>query len=66
MHDRACFSFTSSLGLKIFVVMVILCVLAFPFSVCAASESPMTKWTEIYGNGDGEWAYSLIQTADRG
>lgn len=66
MHDRTCFSFTSS-GLKIFVVvMLILCALAFPLSVCAVSESPTTKWTETYGSGDGEWAYSLIQTADRG
>lgn len=61
------FSFTSSLGSKIFVgvLLTLLMLTLFP-PVHAVSEPPLTEWTRTYGSPDGEWAYSVIQTEDGG
>jgi len=61
MHGITVRSLMSSSNSKVFVgALLVLCVLAFPLSVCAVSESPTTPWTKTYGSGDGEWAYSVI------
>lgn len=61
------FSFTSSLGSKIFVgvLLTLLMLTLFP-PAHAVSEPPPTEWTRTYGSPDGEWAYSVIHTEDGG